>query len=33
MHEAGLIRSNPEKLIAERTDWRFLNERKRELKT
>jgi NitT/TauT family transport system substrate-binding protein len=33
MHEAGLIRSSPQKLIAEHTDWRFLNELKRELKT
>jgi NitT/TauT family transport system substrate-binding protein len=33
MHEAGLIKSSPNKLIAEHTDWRFLNELKRELKT
>ena len=33
MHEAGLIKSSPQKLIAEHTDWRFLNELKRELKT
>jgi NitT/TauT family transport system substrate-binding protein len=33
MHEAGLIKSSPLKLIAEHTDWRFLNELKRELKT
>ena len=33
MHEAGLIKSSPRKLIAEHTDWRFLNELKRELKT
>ncbi len=32
MLEAGLIRSTPQKLIAEHTDWRFLNEVKRELK-
>ena len=32
MHEAGLIKSTPNKLIAEHTDWRFLNELKRELK-
>ena len=32
LHEAGLIRSNPNQLIAEHTDWRFLNELKRELK-
>jgi NitT/TauT family transport system substrate-binding protein len=32
MHEAGIIKSSPNKLIAEHTDWRFLNELKRELK-
>jgi NitT/TauT family transport system substrate-binding protein len=32
MHEAGMIKSSPNKLIAEHTDWRFLNELKRELK-
>jgi NitT/TauT family transport system substrate-binding protein len=32
LHEAGLIKSNPQKLIAGHTDWRFLNEIKRELK-
>jgi NitT/TauT family transport system substrate-binding protein len=32
MHEAGLIKSDPQRLIAEHTDWRFLNELKRELK-
>jgi len=32
MHEAGLIKSNPQKLIAQHTDWRFLNELKREMK-
>jgi NitT/TauT family transport system substrate-binding protein len=32
MHEAGMIKSNPNTLIAEHTDWRFLNELKRELK-
>jgi NitT/TauT family transport system substrate-binding protein len=32
MHEAGMIRSSPQKLIAEGTDWRFINELKRELK-
>ena len=31
--EAGLIKSSPQKLIAESTDWRFLNELKRELKS
>jgi NitT/TauT family transport system substrate-binding protein len=33
LHEAGLIQTSPEKLLAEHTDWRFLNELKRELKT
>jgi NitT/TauT family transport system substrate-binding protein len=32
MHEAGLLQSGPQKLIGEHTDWRFLNELKRELK-
>jgi NitT/TauT family transport system substrate-binding protein len=31
--EAGLLKSTPQKIIAENTDWRFLNELKRELKT
>jgi NitT/TauT family transport system substrate-binding protein len=28
-----LIKSSPNKLIADGTDWRFLNELRRELKT
>jgi NitT/TauT family transport system substrate-binding protein len=32
LHEAGLIQSSPNKLIAEHTDWRFLDALKRELK-
>ena|SRR5215472_14231453 len=32
LHELGLIKSSPQKIIAEGTDWRFLNELKRELK-
>jgi NitT/TauT family transport system substrate-binding protein len=32
MREAGFIESTPQKIIAEGTDWRFLNELKRELK-
>ena len=32
LHEAGLIKFDPQKLIAEHADWRFLNELKRELK-
>jgi len=31
MHEAGLIKSSPQKIIADGTDWRFLDELKREL--
>ena len=33
MHEAGMIKSDPQTLIARHTDWRFLNELKREMKT
>jgi NitT/TauT family transport system substrate-binding protein len=33
LHEVGMIKSNPQKLIAQGTDWRFLNELKKELKT
>ncbi|MGH6913052.1 MAG: ABC transporter substrate-binding protein [Geminicoccales bacterium] len=32
LHEAGMITSNPNEILAEGTDWRFLNELKRELK-
>jgi NitT/TauT family transport system substrate-binding protein len=32
MYEVGMIKSSPNKIIAEGTDWRFLNEIKRELK-
>ena len=31
-HEVGLIKSTPNKLIAEGSDWRFLNQIKKELK-
>ena len=33
LNEAGMIKSNPKQIIADGTDWRFLNEVKRELKT
>jgi NitT/TauT family transport system substrate-binding protein len=33
MQDTGLIKSSPQKIIADGTDWRFLNELKRELKT
>jgi NitT/TauT family transport system substrate-binding protein len=32
LHETGFIKSSPQKIIADGTDWRFLNELKRELK-
>jgi NitT/TauT family transport system substrate-binding protein len=32
LREAGMIKSNPNKIIAEATDWRFLADVKRELK-
>ena len=33
LHEAGVVKSSPQKIIASGTDWRFLNELKREMKT
>ena len=32
LHEAGMIKSTPQKIIAQSTDWRFLNALKKELK-
>ena len=32
LREAGMTKSGPQKIIADGTDWRFLNELKRELK-
>lgn len=32
LYEAGMIKTNPKELIARATDWRFLNQTKRELK-
>jgi NitT/TauT family transport system substrate-binding protein len=32
LHEVGMIKATPQKLIAQGTDWRFLNELKKELK-
>src|SRR5215467_14446758 len=32
LHEAGLIKSTPQKIIAQGTDWRFIKELKKELK-
>jgi NitT/TauT family transport system substrate-binding protein len=30
--EAGMIKSSPQRILADNTDWRFLNELRRELK-
>lgn len=32
LHEVGMIRTNPRELLADSTDWRFVEELKRELK-
>ena len=32
LHEAGLIKSSPQKIISDGTDWRLFNELKREMK-
>ena len=32
LHEAGMIKSTPQKIIAQGTDWRFLRELRKELK-
>ena len=32
LYEMGFVKSSPQKIIAEGTEWRFLNELKRELK-
>jgi NitT/TauT family transport system substrate-binding protein len=32
LHEVGMLKSTPQQLIARGTDWRFLNELKKELK-
>ena len=32
LHEVGMIKSSPQKLIAQGTNWRFFNELKKELK-
>ena len=33
LHELGMIKTDPKRIIADGTDWRFLDEIKRELKT
>ncbi|MBM2806281.1 MAG: hypothetical protein HW419_4174 [Deltaproteobacteria bacterium] len=32
LHEAGMIKSSPQKIISQGTDWRFIRELKKELK-
>jgi len=32
LHEAGMIKSSPQKILTQGTDWRFLDELKKELK-
>jgi len=32
LHEAGMIKSSPQKILAQGADWRFFNELKKELK-
>jgi NitT/TauT family transport system substrate-binding protein len=32
LHEAGMIKSTPQKIISQGTDWRILKELKKELK-
>jgi NitT/TauT family transport system substrate-binding protein len=33
LHEAGVIKSNPQKLLAQGTNWRFIEQLKKEMKT
>jgi NitT/TauT family transport system substrate-binding protein len=33
LHEAGMTKSSPQKILAQGADWRFLNELKKELRT
>jgi NitT/TauT family transport system substrate-binding protein len=32
LHEVGMLKSSPQKLIAQGTDWRFFDALKQELK-
>jgi len=32
LHELGMIKNSPKRILADGTDWRFLDEVKRELK-
>jgi hypothetical protein len=31
LHEAGMVKASPQKIIAQGTDWRFINELKQEM--
>jgi NitT/TauT family transport system substrate-binding protein len=33
LREAGMLKSTPQQIIARGTDWRFINELKKELKS
>ncbi|MEQ1804387.1 MAG: hypothetical protein ABL900_03340 [Burkholderiaceae bacterium] len=33
LHEAGFIKSDPQKLLARGTDWRFVEQLRKEMKT
>lgn len=33
LREVGIVKSDPKKLLAQGTDWRFIEQLKRELKT
>jgi NitT/TauT family transport system substrate-binding protein len=32
LHEVGMIKTSPQKILARSTDWRFVNELRKELK-
>jgi NitT/TauT family transport system substrate-binding protein len=32
LHEVGMLKSSPQKIIAQGTNWRFFNELRKELK-
>lgn len=33
LHEAGFVKSNPQKLLAQGTNWRFIDQLRKEMKT
>jgi NitT/TauT family transport system substrate-binding protein len=33
LHEAGMIKSSPQKILVQGTDWRFLRDLRKELKS